>query len=365
MLSNERLINIFFNLVKISSVSLKEKDFADFLKQELQRLGLEVIEDSAGEKVGGNAGNIYAYLDGEGEPFFVSAHMDTVTPGENINPKIEGEYIVSDGTTILGADDKSAISAMIEALTVLREEKAKTKKIEFIFTIGEEVGLIGAKNIDKSLIVSKEGYVFDGEGDVGTIILKAPSHERFYLKILGKAAHAGVAPEKGVNAILLTSEFIIKLPWGRIDDETTANIGRISGGRATNIVPDEVDLEGEFRGFNKEKLDSLWEDLKEKLSQVENKGGRYNLRREFLYEGFDIDKNEKVVQRMVSVLKNMNKDISFTYTMGGSDANVFNSYGLKTINVGVGMENAHSRSERVKVENLQSLSLLLYNLIKA
>lgn len=364
MLSKDRLINTFIDLVKISSLSLKEGDFSYFLKSKLEDLGLRVMEDNAGKILGGNSGNLYAYLEGDGDPILISAHMDTVSPGENISPKIANGYIVSDGNTILGADDKAAISAIIEALQTIRERNENTRKVEFLFTIGEEIGLVGAKNVDHSLIKSQEGYVFDGEGEVGTLILRAPTHDRFYLTIYGRASHAGTSPEKGINAILLASEFLLNFSWGRVDGFTTANVGLIRGGRATNIVPDEVYLEGEFRSLNEDRIYSLWQEFEEKLRKMIEKGAKYDLRKENLYKGFSIDENEEVVKRIVRVLNNMGKRVELTYTMGGSDANILNSYGIRTINVGIGMENAHSKEERISIDNLYDTAVLIYNLIR-
>lgn len=364
MLLKDRLVNTFIELVRIPSPSLKERDFADYLKSKLESLGLRVFEDSSGKALGGNSGNIYAFLEGSGEPILISAHMDTVSPGENINPKIQGEYIVSDGTTILGSDDKAAIAGILEALQAIKEENIIGRNVELLFSIGEENGLLGAKNLDVSLIRAKEGYVLDGEGDIGTLILKAPTHDRFYLYIYGKASHAGTSPEKGLNAILLSSEFLLSLPWGRINDITTANIGIVKGGRATNIVPDEVYLEGEFRSLEKENIETLWKNFVEELSKIELKGGKYELKKENLYKGFSISKEEQVVKRIVSVLEKMGKNIRTIHTMGGSDANILNSYGIKTINVGIGMENPHSKEERIKIESLYETAVLIYNLIK-
>lgn len=364
MLSRDRLIKTFFDLVKISSISLKERNFADYLKTKLEDLGLKVLEDSSAKSIGGDTGNIYAFLEGVGEPFLISAHMDTVSPGENIEPVIQKDYIVSNGNTILGADDKAAIAAILEAVQSVKEGNAKTRNVEFLFTVGEEKGLLGARNLDRYVIKSKEGYVLDGEGDVGTLILKAPTHDRFYLYIYGKASHAGTSPDKGLNAILLSSELLLSLPWGKIDEVTTANIGIIRGGRATNIVPDEVYLEGEFRSLEEDNIKSLWKRLEDELFKIELKGGRYDLRQENLYKGFNISDKEKVVIRIVDILTKMGRKVSLTYTMGGSDANILNAYGIKTINVGIGMENAHSKEERIKIDNLYDTALLIYNLIR-
>jgi len=364
LLNKERLINTFFQLVKIPSLSLKEREFSQFLKSRLEALGLEVYEDFAGEKIGGNSGNLIAIMDGEGEPFLISSHMDTVSPGENINPKIERDYIVSNKNTILGADDKAAIAAILEAITTIKENNMENRKVEFLFTISEEIGLLGAKNVDLSLLHAKEGYVLDGEGDVGTLILSAPYHDRFYLKIFGKASHAGTSPEKGINAILLASEFLLKLKWGRIEKDVTSNVGIIRGGRATNIVPDEVYLEGEFRSIDEDKLNIQWQNMEKELLALKDRGGSFDLKKENLYKGFSINPKETVVKRIEDVLNKMGKTPVFTYTMGGSDANILNSYGIRTVNVGIGMENVHSKEEKIKIDNLYDTSLLIFNLIK-
>lgn len=364
MLSKDRLIKTFCDLVRIPSLSLKERNLANYLKEKLENMGLKVLEDSSFRLTGGDTGNIYAFLEGVGEPFLISAHMDTVSPGEGIEPVIQDDYIVSSSDTILGSDDKAAIAAILEAIQSLRDNNDKPRNVEFLFTVGEEKGLLGAKNLDRHLIRSKEGYVFDGEGDVGTLILRAPTHDKFYLYIYGRASHAGTAPDKGLNAILLSSELLLNLPWGKIDEVTTANIGVIKGGRATNIVPDEVYLEGEFRSLEERNIEFLWKKLENELSKLEAKGGKYDLRQENLYRGFNISEKDKVVVRIIDILSKMNKKITLSYTMGGSDANILNSYGIKTINIGIGMENAHSKEERIKVGNLYDTALLIYNLLK-
>lgn len=179
--------------------------------------------------------------------------MDTVVPGNGIKPSIEDGYIKSDGTTILGADDKAGLAAMLEAITVLKEENIAHGKIEFIITVGEESGLVGAKALDSSLVTAKFGYALDSDGKVGDIIVAAPTQAKVNATIYGKTAHAGVAPERGVSAITIASRAISKMPLGRIDEETTANIGRFEGGTQTNIVCDRVDILAEARSLIPEK----------------------------------------------------------------------------------------------------------------
>ncbi len=364
MLSKERLIKRFEEMVRISSPSLKEGDFSNYLKKEFERLGLSYREDDAGKKIGGNSGNLIAYFQGKGESIFLCAHMDTVTPCENIIPKIEGEYIKSSGNTILGADNKSAIASILEALEAIVEDKVENRDIELIFTVAEEIGLLGAKNLDFSLIKSKEGYVLDSDGELGSVIVKAPYHSRFYLNIYGKASHAGAEPEKGLSAILLASEFILNLPWGKIDEDTTGNVGIIKGGRATNIVPDEVYLEGEFRSLDLKKLNLCFEKLEEGLKKIEIKDGKWNLRKEDLYKGYSIEKDDPIIKRVRPIFEKLNHNLIFRTTKGGSDANIFNERGLKALNLGIAVENPHSIEERIKIDNLFELSKIVYYLLK-
>ncbi|MCX7845398.1 MAG: M20/M25/M40 family metallo-hydrolase [Dictyoglomaceae bacterium] len=364
MLSRERLIKRFEEMVKISSPSLKEGNFSNYLKRELERLNLPYKEDNAGEKIGGDSGNLIVYFEGEGEPIFLCAHMDTVTPCENIKFNIEEEYIKSNGETILGADNKSAIAAILEAIETIKENNIKNRNVEIILTVAEEVGLRGAKNLDYSLIKSKEGYVLDSDGELGSVIIKAPYHSRFFLNIYGKASHAGAEPEKGLSAILLSSEFILKLPWGKIDEDTTGNVGIIRGGRATNIIPDDVYLEGEFRSLDLEKLNLCFKNFEEQLKRIEEKGGKWNLRKEDLYRGYSFNENDPIIKKIKPIFESLNYQLTFKSTKGGSDANIFNERGLKALNIGIAVENPHSVDERIKIDNLFGLSKIVYYLIK-
>ncbi|MCK4240658.1 MAG: M20/M25/M40 family metallo-hydrolase, partial [Candidatus Atribacteria bacterium] len=265
MVNEKRLIESFMELVKIDSISREEKVVADFLVKKLKDLGLEVKVDQAGEKVKSNSGNIIARLKGsvkKATPIMFSAHMDTVVPGKNINPLCDGEKIVSDGKTILGADDKAAIAALLEALHIIKEKNISHGDIEIVFSICEEIGLKGAKNLDISSLNARIAFVLDAGGQVGKIITTAPSQNSLKIIIYGKSAHAGSNPEEGINAIQVAGFALSRMKLGRIDEETTTNIGIISGGKATNIVPDEVTLEGEVRSRKEEKLDKYTEQLK-------------------------------------------------------------------------------------------------------
>ncbi|HLS10040.1 M20/M25/M40 family metallo-hydrolase, partial [Lentibacillus sp.] len=264
-IDQDRLINEFFELVQIDSETGFESEIAEVLTKKFTDLGLEVKEDDSKEKTGHGAGNLICTLKGNKEgadPIYFTSHMDTVIPGNGIKPSIKDGYIVSDGTTILGADDKAGLAAILETIRTLIDQDVKHGDIQFVITVGEESGLVGAKSLDGSLINAKYGYAIDSNGTVGDIIVAAPTQAKLNAVMKGKTAHAGLAPEKGVSAITLAAKAIARMPLGRIDDETTANIGRFEGGKQTNIVADRVDILAEARSLIPEKLEKQVAEMK-------------------------------------------------------------------------------------------------------
>ena len=258
MINRERLAETFKRLVSIDSVSKEEGALAAELAALLSKLGAEIIVDSAWQQTGSDTGNLIAKLAGnrDAAPFLLSAHMDTVEPGRGIKAVIKDGVFTSDGPTVLGADDKSAIAILLEVLQVLKEDRLEFGPLELVFTTCEEIGLQGAKNLEFEHIRARYGYVLDGKDTEG-IITRAPAANRFKFKIYGKAAHAGAAPEKGINAIWLAARAIAGIELGRIDRETTCNIGMIEGGTGTNIVPEVVTVKGEVRSHDADKLASV------------------------------------------------------------------------------------------------------------
>src|ERR1700758_3068550 len=256
MIEKQRMTEYVMDLIRIDSLSRREKEVGLRLKKDIEEIGGECFFDNAGEKVNGNVGNLIARIRGNrsnANPFFVSSHMDTVGPGEGIRPRIEDGVIKSDGSTILGGDDKSGLAVIVEVIRTLKERNLPHGDIEIAFTICEEIGLLGARYIDASRVKSKYGLVLDSSSPFH-LITRCPSAERLEFKIYGLEAHAGVCPERGINAIKITSGAISNMRLGRIDSETTANIGIIKGGLATNIIPKYVHVEGEARSHSEEKL---------------------------------------------------------------------------------------------------------------
>ena len=246
MIVKERMTDHLMDLIKINSLSKKEKPVADKLQKEMEEIGAECSYDDAGKKVGGNVGNLIVRIKGNKQnvpPFFLSSHMDTVGPGEGIKPQIVDGIMKSDGTTILGSDDKSGIAVIVEVIRTLKEQNIPHGDIEIVFTICEEIGLLGAKYFDTSSIQSKYGMVLDSSTPK-RLVLKCPSSDILNIKIHGLEAHAGLCPEEGISAIKIASEAIANMQLGRIAPDTTSNIGIISGGLATNIIPKLVEIKG-------------------------------------------------------------------------------------------------------------------------
>lgn len=367
MVNEKRLVESFMGLVKINSVSREEKEVAEFLVKKLEDLGLEVIVDKAGEKVKSNSGNIIARLKGnikKTTPIMFSAHMDTVVPGKNINPLLKGEKIVSSGKTILGADDKAAIAALLEALHIIREKNISHGDIEIVFTICEEIGLLGAKNLDISSLNAQIAFVLDSGGQVGKIITTAPSQNSLEIIIHGKSAHAGSNPEEGINAIQVAGFALSRMKLGRIDEETTANIGIISGGKATNIVPDKVTLKGEVRSRNEEKLEKYTEQLikiTEDTAQEFRAKAEVKINRE--YHCYNLSPDDQAVMIAVKATKNIGLQPSLVPSGGGSDANVFNKKGFPSVDLAIGMEKVHTLEEYILIEELKNTTEYILSII--
>lgn len=358
MVNEKRLVESFMELVRIDSISREERDLADFLIEKLEDLGLEVIVDQAGEKAKSNCGNIIARFKGnikEVTPIMFSAHMDTVVPGKNIDPVCEGDKILSSGKTILGADDKAAIAALLEALHIIKEKNILHGDIEILFTICEEIGLKGAKNLDISSLNARMAFVLDSGGPVGEIISAAPSQNSLKIIIHGKSAHAGSNPEEGINAIQVAGFALSRMKLGRIDEETTTNIGIISGGKATNIIPDEVILEGEVRSRNEEKLEKYTKILKqvvEDTAQEFKAKAEVIINREFYC--YNLSTDDRIVKIAMKAAKDMGLKPLLHPSGGGSDANVFNKKGFPAVDLAIGMEKVHTVDEYILVKNLKN-----------
>jgi tripeptide aminopeptidase len=365
------LTDYFISLVKIDSESRNERAIVDKLIADLTELGFEVSEDSVHDQTGGNAGNVYAYLPGkvDKKPILFCSHVDTVRPGNGIKPKLDGKRIVSDGSTILGADDKSGVAEILWGIKNIINSDVNHAPIEVLFTVCEEVGLLGARYFDKSKLKSAFGYAFDSQ-DIGEFMIGAPSQNSLKVTVFGKEAHAGVEPEKGINAIRIAAEAIAKMPMGRIDFETTCSIGIINGGMATNIVPNRIDLQGEVRSHNMDKLENLTRQIITTFEeaaaahQVNEYQGRVEIHVHNEYQSFYMDDDTPVVQTAKSALDNLGLKPDFIKGGGGSDANIIIAEGVPMIVAGTGMYRYHTVEEYIDVCDLEKGADLVYELIK-
>ena len=366
MINKERLINSFLNFVAIDSKSKNERNFGMHIIDELNKIGLETEVDTCGQDYGSNFGNIIARLKGNraGETVLFSCHLDTVTPGVGIKPVIEDGVIYSDGTTILGADDKAGIAAIIEALKVIQENNLLHADIEVVFTILEENGLYGSKCLDYKSLNSKVAYILD-ENDVGRIIVQGPAHDNIQVRIHGKSAHAGVAPEEGISAIVTAAKAISKMKLLRIDEETTANIGSIHGGSETNIVTAEVLLTGEARSLDDVKLTSQTNHMIECFEEAAKEtGALIEVEKIRTYSAFNIDPDDLIVKKVEQAFAKIGLDCTICRTGGGSDTNVYNEKGLKAITLGIGEMKPHTLDEHIKTQNLVKVAQLVIAIIE-
>ncbi|MFD2679607.1 tripeptidase T [Bacillus seohaeanensis] len=369
MINNDRVLNEFLELVQIDSETKYETEIAGILKKKFTDLGVEVYEDDTKDVTGHGAGNLVCTLQGTKEgvdTIYFTSHMDTVVPAKGVKPEVKDDgYIYSDGTTILGADDKAGLATMIEAIKVLKENNISHGTIQFIITAGEESGLVGAKALDSSLVKAKYGFALDSDGKVGNIIVAAPTQAKVKATILGKTAHAGVAPEKGVSAITIASKAISKMPLGRIDEETTANIGRFEGGQATNIVCDRVDVLAEARSLVSEKMEAQVEKMKNAFETTASEmGGKAEVDVQVMYPGFKFGEGDEVVEVAKRAAEKIGRPSELLTSGGGSDANVIAGFGVPTVNLAVGYEEIHTTNERMPVEELVKLSELVVAIIK-
>jgi len=361
MINVHRMTDTFMDLVQIDSVSREESRLAAYLKKQLDLLGAETVFDGSAPQTGSDTGNLIARIKGSSDraPLLFSAHMDTVEPGRGIKPILANGRITSDGTTILGADDKSAIAILLEMLRVLKESGKPHPPMEFVFSTCEEIGLLGAKHLDWSLISARQGYVLDTRDPDG-LVTRAPSANRLKFTVMGRDAHAGSAPEKGINAILIAAKAIATLDLGRLDAETTCNLGVIKGGDATNIVPKMVQVDGEVRSHDDDKLAQVTQRMIDAFqaaatSYPDRGDGDLPCVSVDVHPDFQrthIPDHHAVVRMAFKAAERLKRPLRLQVAGGGSDANVFFQQGINTGVLGTGMTDVHSVREYVDVADM-------------
>jgi tripeptide aminopeptidase len=377
MINRKRLTEEFLELVSIPSLSRQEGKVARRLESILKDMGASVEVDAAGERVGGDTGNILARFPGNAPaapPFLLSGHMDTVGPAAHVRAIVEGDLIHTDRTSVLGGDDKAGLVAILEAIRVLREHALPHGDLEVVITICEESGLLGAKHFDTGRLRARRGLVLDVDG-VNELVTRAPAANRLSFIVHGLEAHAGICPERGISAVQVASEAIAGMRLGRVDAETTANLGVIHGGLATNIVPSQVTVRGETRSLSEAKLAAQTEHMRARFEEAAGRRavtleGREHRARveaqvERQYERLDIADEATIVRLVASAARALGRVCPTRSTGGGSDANVFATRGIEVANLACGMRDIHTVNEWVDVKDLVATAELVLETVRA
>jgi tripeptide aminopeptidase len=348
------VVEEFIKLASINSPSRREGDLAAYLTGRIREMGLNPVLDGSAPLSGSDTGNIIILVPGSaaGPTILLCAHMDTVGPTEGMIPVLRDGVIYSNGKTVLGADDKAGVAMIIAALSEILEDGSPHGPIEVLFTVQEEIGLFGAQYLQADLHADY-GYVVDGDGPVGRIANKSPAKLDLDFTVKGKAAHAG-RPEKGINAISVAASAIARIKSGRIDEDTTSNIGLITGGKARNIVPAETLVACEFRGFDRGRLEREAQKAIDAFNETADEfGADVAVSREWSFESFNIPETHPMIVSAVYAAKAAGIEPQIQRTGGGMDANVFNGRGLPCVGLGMGAENEHTPDESISVSQLR------------
>ena len=369
MVKSGRIKEEFSRLVMIDSPSRREKKLADYLARRFRDLGGQVAFDEAGSVFGGDCGNLLVRLPGNCEqclPLMFNAHLDTVKSRPQEPPLFEQGVFRSDGDAILGADDKSGIAVILEMVRVLQEDRLPHGDLELVFTVAEEAGLLGAKNLDYDWLRAKVAFSLDG-GAPSDIVRAAPASNRMKYKLYGLAAHAGVHPEDGISVIQIASRAIERIPLGRVDTMTTANIGVIRGGQATNIIPDYLEISAEARSHDPARLRAQTETMsrafREAVRRFSRPGiqglPRFEEQVRLEYPLMNVAEESLSIKLVQKAGASLGRSFNLVRSGGGSDANIFNSRGIETIILGTGMHNPHTSAEIVALDDMAACAELL------
>jgi tripeptide aminopeptidase len=353
------VLDLFTELAAIPSPPGEERAVADVVGAYLRDCALQVDEDDAGAKIGATAGNLYTRLEGTapGTPIFLCAHLDTVPPTGRIEPVVDDEGVVRNAAgTILGADDKAAVAVMLEATRRVLSERRAHAGIELLFTPKEEVGLVGAAAFDESRLTARHGFVYDQAAPIGEIVLGAPHSQALQVTFHGKASHAGMYPEEGRNAIVAAARAIADLRLGQVDEHSTANVGVIHGGVASNIVAEHCMFVAEARSHDERRLADLVQEMLESISfAAEMSDCRADIEFRKSYRGYRFKRDDEVVRFAVDALGRAGREVRFGLSGGAADANVFNERGLQCLNLANGMKDIHTPDERIAVADLEAM----------
>jgi tripeptide aminopeptidase len=351
-----RMIDQFIEMVKIDSESGNEAAMISYLEKEFKKLGGETYIDPYGNLLA----RFQALNSTRQEAIMFSCHADTVKPGVGINPVIENGVIKSDGSTILGADDKAGIAELLEAL----RQSTIRPVVEVTITRQEEVGLLGAKNLDFSWLTAKKGFLLDND-TLDTIVIGGPSYFTIDVDVKGRSAHAGMEPEKGISAVMAASKAIVSLPHGRIDFETTSNVGIIKGGIIRNGVPEETSFLAECRSLNHQKA----QDLADKMytiikTEVEKLDASVEIQMDNPFKAVAIPEDSDTVQISKKALKKAGVEAKTGFITGFTDASIYNNKGIETAVVGIGAMLEHSTEEHIHIAEMEKALVMIMEIMK-
>jgi tripeptide aminopeptidase len=352
------VLSLFTELAAVPSPSGDERAVADLVLGYLSDCGLAADEDDAGPVIGSNAGNVYARLEATapGEPLLFCAHLDTVPPTTTIEPVVEDGSVRNSAGTILGADDKSAVAAMLDAARSVLAENRPHAGIELLFTPREEVGLEGAAAFDHQRLQARIGYVYDQAAPIGTVIVGAPFSQSLEVTFHGRAAHSGMHPDEGRSAIAAAARAISELRLGRVDELSTANVGTISGGTATNIVPEWCTFVAEARSHDERRLADLVQEMQDAVTfaaGVAECEATTVVRKS--YRGYRFGRTDRPVALAATALERCGHAVRYELSGGAADANVFNDRGFQVVNLANGMTDIHTPAERIAVSDLEAM----------
>jgi tripeptide aminopeptidase len=367
MIDSNELQRLFLHLAGINGVSLHERRVADEVKILLHPMNVRIVEDDAGKSIGGNCGNILCFppdFRNDEPAIMLAAHLDTVSPTENLKPCIHHDRITSDGTTILGADNRMGLSILTYLLQSVVSRNLPHRNFFVAHSVAEEVGVCGAEKFDASPYNISCAYVFDSSRRPGIYVRECVGLYEFNAIFHGKASHAGVAPEEGVNAIAMASKAISAVRIGRIDAELTANIGTISGGRATNVVPDKVFVEGEVRSFSPKRILEQLQSIESTFRQSCESGGSLDFNYKINFEPYILDPKDQFLQDLEQAIRSVGLTPQPIRYTGGSDANTYNAKGIPAVNIGIGAQKPHTNEEFILLEDLTKSAELAFSLIK-
>ncbi len=367
MIQKERLIQQFIELTGYDAPPKSERAIADRVVVLLRQMGFTVSEDNAGAAIGGNCGNIYARLPGSLDlpPLLLCAHFDSVEPCRGKVAKIGGDNVIrSDGRTVLGADDLSGMAAILEAVRSLQDDGRAHRPIELFFSVAEELHLLGSSHMEPGRLTAKEAYILDTDGKPGLGITQAPGHIGMVFDVRGKASHAGMAPEKGISAITAAAKGIAAMRLGRIDEKTTANIGRIDGGGETNVVAETCRVTAECRSLDQNALEAQADDMCRCMEQAAAAmGAAVEIQRQTRYYPYTLDTGSPVVTRFAKACEMLNLPCRLQSGGGGSDNNVLVRHGIMGMVLSCGMMQIHSCREEIAIDDLADMATLVETLL--